>query len=151
MELEVDNIFLLMMMGAAAFLALEFVDEELANKNKRILPVRSKWVKNWVMRRSKQGCYANLFKELKNEDRNGFINFVRMSPEDFDYLLNLVAPLITKKDTNIRKAIPAGEKLALTLRFLATGDSFTVPATEQAWRTVAQGFDDQWQLMGNML
>ena len=33
----------------------------------------------------------------------------------------MVAPLITQQDTNMRQAISAGERLALTLRFLATG------------------------------
>lgn len=46
-----------------------------------------------------------------------------MSPERFDHLLQLVAPLIVKKDTRFRKAIPPRERLALTLRFLATGES----------------------------
>ena len=46
-----------------------------------------------------------------------------MSPDRFDHLLGLVTPLITKKDARFRKAIPACERLALTLRFLATGES----------------------------
>lgn len=46
-----------------------------------------------------------------------------MSAEDFEILLNKVGPHIAKKDTKWRKAIPANERLALTLRFLATGDS----------------------------
>ena len=46
-----------------------------------------------------------------------------MSPDRFDHLLSLVKPLIEKKDTNFRKAISAQERLAITLRFLATGDS----------------------------
>nr|CAH7712122.1 unnamed protein product [Callosobruchus chinensis] len=32
--------------------------------------------------------------------------------------------MIRKKNTKWRKAIPANERLAITLRFLATGDSF---------------------------
>ena len=46
-----------------------------------------------------------------------------MSPERFDHLLRLVGPLITKKNTRFRDAIPAGERLTITLRFLASGDS----------------------------
>ena len=46
-----------------------------------------------------------------------------MSPERFDHLLELVKPIIEKKDTNLRKSIPAAERLAITLCFLATGDS----------------------------
>ena len=46
-----------------------------------------------------------------------------MSPERFEHLLQLIGPKITKEDTRFRKSIPAGERLALTLRFLASGDS----------------------------
>lgn len=53
-----------------------------------------------------------------------FENFCRMSPEDFEYLLNKIGPAITKTDTNMRKSIPIQEKLAVTLRYLASGDSF---------------------------
>jgi len=53
-----------------------------------------------------------------------FENFCRMSHEDFEYLLNKIGPSISKMDTNMRKCIPIQEKLAVTLRFLASGDSF---------------------------
>ena len=46
-----------------------------------------------------------------------------MSPERFDHLLGLVENRITKEDTYFRKAISAGERLAVTLRFLASGES----------------------------
>ena len=46
-----------------------------------------------------------------------------MSPERFEHLLSLVGPVIMKEDTNFRKAISASERLMLTLRFLASGDS----------------------------
>lgn len=36
----------------------------------------------------------------------------------------MVSPLIKKEDTIMRNAISPGERLAVTLRFLATGDSF---------------------------
>ena len=45
-----------------------------------------------------------------------------MSPERYDNLLRLVSPLITKQDTNLHEAIPAGERLAVTLRFLVSGE-----------------------------
>lgn len=47
-----------------------------------------------------------------------------MSSEDFEKLINLVGHRIAKKDTNYREAIPVRERLAITLRFLATGDSY---------------------------
>lgn len=46
-----------------------------------------------------------------------------MSPERMEHLLSLVGPLIIKKDTNFRKAIPPAQRLMLTLRFLGSGDS----------------------------
>ncbi|KAF0717263.1 tigger transposable element-derived protein 4-like [Aphis craccivora] len=52
------------------------------------------------------------------------VTFFRMSPSQFNELLNMVILSITKNDTNFRKAIPAQDRLAITLRFLATGDSY---------------------------
>ena len=46
-----------------------------------------------------------------------------MSPNCFQHLVELVRPLITKKATKTQKAITAEERLAVTLCFLATGDS----------------------------
>ena len=40
-----------------------------------------------------------------------------MSPNRFQHLLELVRPLITKKDTKMRKAITAEERLAVTFAF----------------------------------
>ena len=37
-----------------------------------------------------------------------FRNFTRVSPTIFEYLVNLVGPTITKKDTKLRNAITAG-------------------------------------------
>lgn len=36
-----------------------------------------------------------------------------------------MAPIITKKTTHLREPISASERLALTLRYLATGESFS--------------------------
>ena len=46
-----------------------------------------------------------------------------MSPERFEHLLSIVAPLIRKKPCNSRTPISPQERLILTLRFLASGDS----------------------------
>jgi len=47
-----------------------------------------------------------------------------MSATDFEYFIQKVGPIISKTDTNMRKCIPVQERLAVTLRFLATKDSF---------------------------
>lgn len=85
---------------------------------------RSVWVHDWVEKRESEGCYAKLLPELRANNPNLFKNFLRMSEKDFDYLTGLVSPFIAKQDTCMRKSISAGERLAVTLRFLATGDSF---------------------------
>ena len=46
-----------------------------------------------------------------------------MSPERFDHLLSLVGPLISKLATRFRNPISPSERLAVALRYLATGDS----------------------------
>jgi len=47
-----------------------------------------------------------------------------MSHNEFEFLINLIGEKIWKKDTAFRKAISVQERLALTLRFLASGDSY---------------------------
>jgi len=51
-------------------------------------------------------------------------NFTRMSPNEFELSINLTGEKISKKYTAFRKAISVQERLALTLRFLASGDSY---------------------------
>ena len=46
-----------------------------------------------------------------------------MSPQQFEHVLSLVGPLITKVNTRLRGAITAAERLTLTLRYLASGDA----------------------------
>ena len=46
-----------------------------------------------------------------------------MSPERFEHLLSVVGPVLTKKSCRSRQTISAAERLMVTLRFLATGDS----------------------------
>ena len=60
--------------------------------------------------------------ELRLGDSESYRHFLRMDMSTFDELLSMVGPHITYQDTNMRQAISAGERLALTLRFLATGE-----------------------------
>lgn len=49
--------------------------------------------------------------------------------EQFGWLLEKVQPDIQKKDTRFRKALDARTELAVTLRYLATGDSWATLGT----------------------
>ena len=82
---------------------------------------RALWTRKWLSRRQVFGAYENLMMELKRDDLAGFLNFLRVSPEIFDYLLEKVKPYISKLNTKMRKAISPGLRLAITLRYLATG------------------------------
>lgn len=61
----------------------------------------------WFKKRDEKGTYAEIFQELYN-DASNFKKHIRMTPEIFDVLLELVRPSIEKKDTHMRKSIPAG-------------------------------------------
>jgi hypothetical protein len=47
-----------------------------------------------------------------------------MSASEFEFLVHLIGEKISKEDTAFRKAISVQESLALTLRFLASGDMY---------------------------
>ncbi|XP_011883714.1 PREDICTED: uncharacterized protein LOC105570872, partial [Vollenhovia emeryi] len=84
---------------------------------------RSVWVKPYLLRRDNRGMHHNLFLELALEDPNRFRRCLRMDTEPFQYLLEKVTPLIEKQNTDMRQSIPPSERLSLTLRHLATGES----------------------------
>ena len=66
-----------------------------------------------------------LLANLKADETGLFKNFNRMS-SDFDFLLNKIEDKVSRVDTNYRDNIPASVRLALTLRFLATGDTTAI-------------------------
>lgn len=66
----------------------------------------------------------HMLAELLFEPSGEFENFLRMSSSDFSYILDKISPVISKKHTQLREPIPAKTRLAITLRFLATGDSY---------------------------
>lgn len=52
-------------------------------------------------------------------------NFTRMSVQEFENLCSLLSDKIKKCDTKYREAITVNERVLITLRFLATGDSYS--------------------------
>lgn len=94
-------------------------DEEEPSPKKRKI-----WTKDWVARRNQDGFYTKLLMELRAEEPALYRNFLRMNATQFDYILALVTPYIIKRDTNMRQSISPGERLAVTLRYLATGKTF---------------------------
>lgn len=93
----------------------------LAKKKQR---KKRRWWMRSLYRNRELYSGSMLLNDLKNEDGDHFKNCCRMTPETFNNLLNLIETKIRKEDTQFRLSIPANERLALTLRYLATGDSF---------------------------
>jgi len=84
---------------------------------------RTMWVKPWLSRRVTLGHYDTLMQELMRESRGDFKSYLRMEPEMFREMLDRVSPRIEKSQQG-RPPLSPGLKLAITLRFLSTGNSY---------------------------
>lgn len=118
-NIEDDEDFLLLSAGYI------YLQQKNKVKNKRRF-----WVRPTLQKRNVLGV-DQLLINLQDDDvglngelRSSFKNFLRMSSEDFENLICLIGPAIKKEDTNWRRAISITERLSITLRFLATGDSY---------------------------
>ena len=83
------------------------------------------WVRPWLLQREDRGAYHNIMAELYATDITGFTNYMRMTPEFFEMMKTRLEPRLARQATNYRAPISIGEKLALTIRYLATGESYT--------------------------
>jgi hypothetical protein len=81
---------------------------------------RTLWMRPFLSRRSNS---ETVTREVLL-DSYLFKNFTRTSKSEFEFLLNAISPRISKRDTNMRSAIPITTRLAITLRFVVTGDSY---------------------------
>lgn len=104
---------------------LKMSDQDLAAAVVLVLKLKKRkrrWSKEWFKKRQKY-TYERLLRDLALTDVNDFNNFVRLDITKFQELLDLVTPLIEKKNTNMREAIPPFQRLSITLRYLATGNT----------------------------
>ncbi|XP_041473300.1 protein ALP1-like [Lytechinus variegatus] len=93
------------------------------HRRSRIRP-RSCWIRSWICRRNEQGHFNQLMRELEAEDQEAFANYLRISPAMFSELEQRLHGRLEKQDTFFREALSPALKLAVTLRHLATGDSY---------------------------
>ena len=93
-------------------------------RRRRVARRRAVWVRPWLLRRPEFGMYENLIQELNREGINGYKNFLRVPPELFVEMYERLGPLLEKQDTSLRKSLELRLKIAITLRYMATGNSY---------------------------
>jgi hypothetical protein len=93
------------------------------------------WVREWLTRRHWFGQYDSLLTELHKEDQRGYKNYLRITPDLFQEMAEKLTPRLQKQSTFMREPLQVGLKLAATLRFLATGNSY--PSLQYRFRVEA--------------
>ena len=66
----------------------------------------------------------NLVKELELEDEVAYMEYFRVNGQKFRFPVDSVGYANKKKDTLMRESIRPDERIAVTLRWLATGETF---------------------------
>ncbi|XP_071580664.1 uncharacterized protein [Temnothorax nylanderi] len=90
---------------------------------KQVYSKKRFWVNPLLEERKRHGFYHSLF-PIISLDSSIFLNYFRMTRVQFEELLIMVGPIISKQNL-CREPISAAERLSLTLRYLVSGDSMT--------------------------
>ena len=93
-------------------------------KKKRQAQTRRWFIKTWIAEREKYGHYHQLLPHLRVHDPDAYRYYLRVDNELFNEILERITPRIDKQETNCRKPLEPGLRLAITLRFLATGEAY---------------------------
>ncbi|KAK3730871.1 hypothetical protein RRG08_058116 [Elysia crispata] len=83
---------------------------------------RRYWVHPIFQLRETFGEYHHLMQPVLSDDEK-CLAYIRMRPDTFKTLLEMIGPHIEKRTTNFRKPLPATERLVITLRYLASEDT----------------------------
>jgi hypothetical protein len=88
------------------------------------------WIRPIFSRRRRHGEYHTLLQELRANDEENHFRYLRMTRQTFGELLRRVGPSLVherayRTATADRPELSPGGRLALTLRYLATGNSQT--------------------------
>jgi len=100
---------------AAVGILVAIAAKEKENRKRK----RTIWMQPWIANREIHGAYHALLQELYDKS---YRNFLRMDKGSFEMLLHKVAPYIRCQNTKMRLSITTEERLAVTLRYLATGE-----------------------------
>ncbi|XP_077151652.1 protein ILRUN isoform X1 [Ranitomeya variabilis] len=123
MDLRMESFYFNLDLSIKLFLACAFAWEQDRNRERR-RQRRRFWRHPIIELRESCGAYHTLYAEL-NANPEKFQEYTRMSQDSFRDLLARVQGAIRRQDTQLRRAIPPEERLLVTLRFLATGESLS--------------------------
>lgn len=73
------------------------------------------WIRPVNRQREQQGFYHNLISETQLADHEEFFANLRMWPEQFEFLHNIVCPLLERQTTVMRESLPSKLRLGMTL------------------------------------
>ncbi|GFU25908.1 protein ALP1-like [Trichonephila clavipes] len=104
---------------ASALFVLALLTQPRQRKARR----KRMWVHPSLQNREK-GAFSQLYPELLSSEEK-FFNYFHMPQSCFEELHGMIQHKIQKKDTLMRSAIPTKERLAITLRYLASGCTLT--------------------------
>ena len=95
-----------------------------AQKKKKAKKKRGIWV-DLFLQEKHFGEYKTVMERQKIfGDEKRFKSFIRMDPDLFKEIVVRVGPRIRKEDTKYRQAVPVEVRIAIALRFVATGESY---------------------------
>ncbi|XP_037578095.1 uncharacterized protein LOC119460999 [Dermacentor silvarum] len=81
---------------------------------------RRVWVKPMFLERKQRSLYYTAMRRLRDGDYDLFFKLYRMTPRLFDILLSFVEDDLTRQHV-VREPLEPGERLAITLSYLASG------------------------------
>lgn len=83
------------------------------------------WIRKLYEERNVKGEYKLLINDMRLHDHEMFFRYFRMFPKTYESLLKLIGPDIKKFSTKMREPIGPDQRLAVTLRYLTTGDAYS--------------------------
>lgn len=81
-------------------------------------------VKNWILKSRNKSIWEKTCQSWIRDDDDMFRRWLRVTPSEFDIILQKVAPKIIKESTNFKNTIPSDKRLAITLAYMSTGATF---------------------------
>ena len=91
---------------------------------RRKIKARRWYVRPWIVERPLYGHYHQLLANLNDQDPETYRYYLRMDRPLFMDILSRIEHRIRRQDTNFKMSLEPGLRLAITLRFLATGEAY---------------------------